>query len=197
MSLLRYRTEEARNIRSAKQEAERTARIEGSLAKKLADTDIASLQTQVDGKEPTVASGTTGQYYRGDKTWQTLDQASVGLGSVTNTADADKPVSTATQTALNGKLSLPSLSTIATDAGATFTATASSSIIFHTGVLTADRTITLSTAGVSSGWTERFVRTGAGAFNLSIGGLKNLAQNTWCDVVYNGSAFVLVGYGTL
>lgn len=33
----------------------------------------------------------------------TLGKADVGLGNVDNTADADKPISTATQTALNGK----------------------------------------------------------------------------------------------
>ena len=54
-------------------------------------------------KENTVTAGTTAQYYRGDKTWATHDKASVGLGSVDNTADTAKPVSTAQQTALNGK----------------------------------------------------------------------------------------------
>lgn len=54
-------------------------------------------------KEPTIALGTTAQYYRGDKTWQALNKAAVGLSNVDNTADADKPVSSAMQTALNGK----------------------------------------------------------------------------------------------
>lgn len=54
-------------------------------------------------KEPVLGQGTAAQYYRGDKTWQTLDKSAVGLGNVNNTADADKPISTATQTALNGK----------------------------------------------------------------------------------------------
>ena len=53
-----------------------------------------SVQTQLNGKEPTITAGTTAQYYRGDKTFQTLDKAAVGL---------NKPISTATQTALNGK----------------------------------------------------------------------------------------------
>ena len=34
----------------------------------------------------------------------TLDKSDVGLGNVDNTSDADKPISTATQTALNGKI---------------------------------------------------------------------------------------------
>ena len=37
-------------------------------------------------KEPAITAGTTGQYWRGDKSWQTLDKAAVGLGSVENTA---------------------------------------------------------------------------------------------------------------
>ncbi|MDX0180860.1 hypothetical protein GOC16_08350 [Sinorhizobium meliloti] len=151
MSLLRYRAEEARNIAKARQEAERTARIEGSIAKRLAGTDAAGLQSQI----------------------------------------------TALTSTVSGKASIASFSTIATDADETFTAVGSTSIIFHTGSLTAGRAITLSTAGAPIGYMERFVRTGSGAFDLSIGGLKNLTTNTWCDVVYNGSAWVLTAYGTL
>ncbi|WP_281225931.1 hypothetical protein [Flavobacterium aquiphilum] len=55
------------------------------------------------GKENNIAPGTTAQYYRGDKTWQTLDKTVLGLANVDNTSDLNKPVSTATQTALNGK----------------------------------------------------------------------------------------------
>jgi hypothetical protein len=61
------------------------------------------IQTQLNAKEATITAGTTGQYYRGDKTFQTLDKTAVGLGNVDNTSDANKPVSTATQTALDGK----------------------------------------------------------------------------------------------
>ncbi|MFM2204464.1 MAG: hypothetical protein RLZZ605_1428 [Bacteroidota bacterium] len=32
--------------------------------------------------EPTITAGTTSQYYRGDKSWQTLDRTAVGLGTV-------------------------------------------------------------------------------------------------------------------
>lgn len=56
-------------------------------------------------KENTITAGTTGQYWRGDKSWQTLDKTAVGLPNADNTSDANKPVSTATQTALNGKAS--------------------------------------------------------------------------------------------
>lgn len=63
-------------------------------------------QTALDGKEATITAGTTGQYWRGDKSWQTLDKSAVGLGNLDNTSDANKPVSTATQTALDAKLSV-------------------------------------------------------------------------------------------
>jgi hypothetical protein len=62
------------------------------------------IQTQLNAKEATITAGTTGQYYRGDKSFQTLDKAAVGLSNVDNTSDANKPVSTATQTALDGKI---------------------------------------------------------------------------------------------
>jgi hypothetical protein len=61
------------------------------------------IQTQLNAKEATITAGTTGQYYRGDKSFQTLDKAAVGLSNVDNTSDANKPISTATQTALDGK----------------------------------------------------------------------------------------------
>jgi hypothetical protein len=56
------------------------------------------------GKENAITIGTTAQYWRGDKSFQTLDKSAVGLGNVDNTSDANKPVSTATQTALNLKV---------------------------------------------------------------------------------------------
>lgn len=53
--------------------------------------------------EPVVTPGTTGQYYRGDKSWQSLDKTAVGLGNVDNTADEDKPVSNAVQVELDAR----------------------------------------------------------------------------------------------
>jgi len=64
---------------------------------------IASINSTIAGKEPIITAGTTGQYFRGDKTFQTLDKAAVGLGNVDNTSDANKPISSATQTALDAK----------------------------------------------------------------------------------------------
>ena len=97
-----------------------------------------------DAKEPALPSGgTISQYLRGDKSWQTLPATSaavtsvfgrtgvvtattgdytatdVGLGNVTNTSDANKPVSTAQQTALNLKANLASPTFTGTVSGIT------------------------------------------------------------------------------
>ncbi len=61
-------------------------------------------QVDLSGKENTIAAGTTAQYFRGDKTWQTLDKTAVSLSNIDNTSDLNKPISTATQTALNQKI---------------------------------------------------------------------------------------------
>jgi hypothetical protein len=68
-------------------------------------TDVTGLVSALNAKEATITAGTTFQYYRGDKTWQTLDKNAVGLNNVDNTSDANKPISTATQTALDLKQS--------------------------------------------------------------------------------------------
>ena len=66
--------------------------------------------------------------------------------------------------------------------------------------LTANRTVTLSTIGAKRGDTFRVVRTGLGAFTIDVGpGLKTIPSATaaFVDVAYNGTAWVLTGYGTL
>ena len=60
------------------------------------------------GKESAITAGTASQYYRGDKTFQTLDKTAVGLSNIDNTSDANKPISTAMQTALNAKAPIAS-----------------------------------------------------------------------------------------
>lgn len=86
--------------------------------------------------------------------------------------------------------------TIPTDADFTLTAGYSPELNQHSGVLTANRTITLAT-GAPTGARFRVTRTGAGAFNLSLGGLKNLGTNTWAEAVFDGAAWYLSAYGTL
>lgn len=64
--------------------------------------------------------------------------------------------------------------------------------------LTANRTITLSTANAYNSARFRVVRTGGGAFNLDVGGLKTLtAANQWAEVEFDGTAWRLTAQGTL
>lgn len=83
------------------------------------------LQTAFNTKEVTITAGTTEQYWRGDKSWQTLDKTAVGLTNVDNTSDASKPISTATQTALDLKapLASPTFTGTVTGANSTWTGT--------------------------------------------------------------------------
>jgi hypothetical protein len=48
-------------------------------------------------KQANITAGTNAQYFRGDKSWQTLDKTAVGLASVDNTADTAKNVLSATK----------------------------------------------------------------------------------------------------
>lgn len=60
-------------------------------------------QAALNNKENLINAGTITQYWRGDKSFQTLDKVAVGLGNVDNTSDLTKPISNLTQTALNTK----------------------------------------------------------------------------------------------
>ena len=60
-------------------------------------TKIAELYIGDNTKENVIDIGTTNQYFRGDKTWQTLNKIVVGLPNVDNTADANKNVLSATK----------------------------------------------------------------------------------------------------
>lgn len=78
------------------------------LAGDLAGTALLPTVPGLAGKEPTITATISTDYYRGDKTFQALNKAAVGLSNVDNTSDASKPVSTATQTALNLKADIAS-----------------------------------------------------------------------------------------
>jgi hypothetical protein len=73
------------------------------LAGDLGGTAASPTVPGLSAKEPKLTAGTTSQYYRGDKSWQALDKVVVGLTNVDNTSDINKPISSATQTALNAK----------------------------------------------------------------------------------------------
>jgi hypothetical protein len=61
-------------------------------------------QTALNGKENTITATSSADYYRGDKTFQPLNKAAVGLSNVDNTSDANKPVSSAQQLAIDAKV---------------------------------------------------------------------------------------------
>ncbi|MCZ8227741.1 hypothetical protein [Flavobacterium sp.] len=88
---------------AATPDATTTLKGKVKLAGDLGGTADAPTVPGLANKENTITAGTTTQYYRGDKTWQTLDKSAVGLGNADNTSDANKPISTATQTALDTK----------------------------------------------------------------------------------------------
>lgn len=80
------------------------AQVKAALA--IAQSDVSGLTAALAAKEPTITAGTTAQYWRGDKSWQTLDKTAVGLANVDNTSDAAKPLSSAATTALAAKADL-------------------------------------------------------------------------------------------
>lgn len=126
---------------------------------------------------------------------QGYDADLAAIAALTTTAYGRGLLTLAGAPALQAALSGHRL--ISTDAGGSLTVGTDPWRVRHTGTLTADRTITLNTAGAVAGATFRITRTGGGAFNLSIGGLKNLATNTWAAVVYDGAAWYLAEYGAL
>ena len=93
-------------------------------------------------KEPIITAGTTAQYWRGDKSWQTLNATAVGLGSVDNTSDATKNSATATLT--NKTLTAPALSgTVTGTYTLGGTPTFPSTVVLTTGAQTlASKTLT-------------------------------------------------------
>lgn len=102
---------------------------------------VDAVNTGLGLKENTITAGTTSQYYRGDKTFQTLDKTAVGLGNCDNTSDADKPISSATQTALNAKQD--------TLVSGTNIKTINSSSVLGSGDILVQSPITLTTTGTT------------------------------------------------
>lgn len=123
------------------------------------------------GGEPIITAGTIGQYFRGDKTWQTLDKSAVGLGNVDNTSDANKPISTATQTALNAKGNGTVTSVSALTIGTTGTDVTST---VATGTTTPVITLNIPTASASN--RGALSSTDWSTFNSKIGGSGTSTQ---------------------
>lgn len=94
---------------------------------------------------------------------------------------------------------LPNMSADRGDADVTLAVGTDSTTQQFRTALTANRTITLSTTGAYDGFIFHITRTGGdtgGPWVLAVGALKNLSQNQWCDVQYDGSAWRLIGFGS-
>lgn len=85
------------------------------------------------------------------------------------------------------------------DANVTLVPTIDPEINRFAAALTAHRVVTLGTIGAGNGSRFRIVRTGLGAFTLDVGGLKTIPTSTaaFVDVMHDGAAWRLVGYGIL
>jgi len=105
-------------------------------------------------KEPAITEGTISEYWRGDKTFQILDKSAIGLNNVDNTSDANKPISTATQTALNNKQDLL--------VSGTNIKTVNGDSLLGLGNITVGGGITVGTTAVTSGTIGRIFFEGAG-----------------------------------
>lgn len=75
MAAFRYASQEAKNIHAAESRARQQSALNSSIALRLAQADVTA-----------------------------VTKTSLGLGNVDNTSDANKPVSTAQQTALDAKI---------------------------------------------------------------------------------------------
>jgi hypothetical protein len=121
-----------------------------------------------------------------------LAKGDVGLGNVDNTSDADKPVSTATQTALNLKVNTSAVGT----AAAQNTGTSGGSVPLLNGANTwsALQTLSLGVAGAGGG--QSYINLtptdyGTGKSRLT---LESTAANVWQYYTWDGTT---QGAGTL
>lgn len=76
----------------------------------LASVTGTALNDAINTREPIINPGSAGQFYSADKTFKAVTKGNVGLSSVDNTSDQDKPVSLAQQTALDLKASIADIS---------------------------------------------------------------------------------------
>lgn len=120
-----------------------------------------AIQTQLNGKEATITAGTTAQYWRGDKSWQTLDKTAVGLGNVDNTSDATKNSATATLT--NKRINA------------------------RTGTVASSATPTINTDNVDY-YSITALATAITSFTTNLSGTPTIGQTLWISITDNGTA---------
>jgi hypothetical protein len=148
---------------------------------------VSSLTTLVGTKAPLASPTFTG-------TVSGIDKTMVGLGNVDNTTDAGKPVSTATQTALDLKLaSATAASTYAPIASPTFTGTVSGITKTMVGLGNVENTALSTWAGSSSITTLGTIATGvwSGTAIATTKGGTGLTSYTTGDILYSSATNTL------
>lgn len=121
------------------------------------------------------------------------------LHSYQGSGNATRLVSSASSTAIISDLNIPGIGTSIGDVDATFTPGVSNEVQRCTVPITANRTHTLGTTGMMNGHRFTIIRSTAstGAFTIDVGGLTTLATGQWCEVMSNGSNWVLIKKGSL
>lgn len=99
---------------------------------------------------------------------------------------------------------LPFLTTVTTDSDVTLVKNSTGEQVRHTATLTNVRKCNLNTSVAVVGDKFNIVRSGAGAFSLDvISGsgaapiIKQLSQNQWCEVTYDGTAWFVSASGSI
>lgn len=97
-----------------------------------------------------------------------------------------------------GAVTQSSVTVITSNADFTLTVLVSTEEILHSGALTADRTITLSTTDAYNGARFRVARTvSTSSYLLRVGTVCDLGPKSWCEVLYNGSSWYVAAAGDL
>jgi len=121
------------------------AAVWGGITGTLSDqTDVYNL---IQGKEPALSAGTTAQYYRGDKTWQTLNTSAVPEGSNPYFTTARARTSLSAGAGINYNSTTGVIASTITQADGTETKLTAGSNITITGTGSSTTPYTISTTG--------------------------------------------------
>jgi len=119
------------------------------------------LQTALNTKENSITIGTTAQYWRGDKSWQTLNKAAIGLSNVDNTSDSTKNSASATLT--------------------------NKRITVRTGTTTSSATPTINTNNIDY-YSITALGTNITSMTTNLSGTPTIGQTLWIAITDNGTA---------
>jgi hypothetical protein len=176
------------------------ASVAAATAQGTANTALADAATAAGAAAGALAAAATAQTTANSKAAKGANSditSLTGLTTALNIAQGGTGAITAPLAlAALGGAAIPVYAAVATDADFTITRGAPLTIRKHTGTLTANRAVTLSTTGAVAGDQVKLTRTGAGAFNLTMAG-KALVTNTAAEATYDGAAWYLSAYGAL